>query len=164
MGLSYVKCKVHLALRYLALRSKTCSATGRLGMAMGKVQVGFLYILVRPASLSQKPEPGPFIKQVFFSTPNPPCRASVGLAGPVPSCPTKPKIRNTNFNLWFYINPNTNTNTNPNTITNINTEILNTNVRSMIFPFKITNQTQILDLWFSLSKSQTQTHIETNWT
>ena len=53
----------------------------------------------------------------------------------------------------------TNTNTNPNTITNINT-----NVRSMIFPFKITNQTQILDQWFSLSKSQTQTHIETNWT
>ena len=34
----------------------------------------------------------------------------------------------------------------------------------MIFPFKTTNQTQILDLWFSLSKSQTQTHIETNWT
>ena len=34
----------------------------------------------------------------------------------------------------------------------------------MIFPFKITNQTQILDLWFSLSKLQTQTHIETNWT
>ena len=44
----------------------------------------------------------------------------------------------------------TNTNTNPNTITNINTEILNTNIRSMIFPFKTTNQTQILDLWFSL--------------
>ena len=33
----------------------------------------------------------------------------------------------------------TNTDTNPNTITKINTEITNTNFRSVIFPFKITN-------------------------
>ena len=56
----------------------------------------------------------------------------------------------------------TNTDTNLNTIININSKIRNTNARSMIFPFKITNQTQILDLWFSLSKSQTLTHMIEN--
>ena len=74
------------------------------------------------------------------------------------------QAQNQKHKFWFFIfRPKiTNTYTNPNTITNINTEITNTNVRSMIFPFKITNQIQILDLWFSLSKSQTQTHMIEN--
>ena len=52
----------------------------------------------------------------------------------------------------------TNTNTNPNTITNINIEITNTDFRSAIFPFKITNQTQISDLWFSFFPFRNHKH------
>ena len=52
----------------------------------------------------------------------------------------------------------TNTNRNPNTITNINTKITNTNFKYMIFPFKITNQTQISDLWFSFFRLKNQKH------
>ena len=50
------------------------------------------------------------------------------------------------------------TNTNPNTITNTNTEITNTNFRSKIFPFKITNQTQISDLWLSFFPFRNHKH------
>ena len=53
---------------------------------------------------------------------------------------------------------NTNTNTNPNTITNINTKITKTNFRSMIFPFIITNQTQISNLWFMIYDFPYQNH------
>ena len=52
----------------------------------------------------------------------------------------------------------TNTNTNPNTITNINIEITNTDFRSAIFPFKIINQTQISDLWFSFFPFKNHKH------
>ena len=62
--------------------------------------------------------------------------------------------------FWFMIfRPKiTNTNTNPNTITNINIEITNTDFRSAIFPFKITNQTQISDLWFSFFPFKNHKH------
>ena len=69
--------------------------------------------------------------------------------------------------FWFMIfwPKITNTNRNPNTITNINTEITNTNFKSMIFPFKITNQTQISDLWFSFFpfKNHKHKHKLTPW-
>ena len=52
----------------------------------------------------------------------------------------------------------TNTNTNPNTITSINIEITNIDFKSTIFPFKITNQTQILDLWFSFFPFRNHKH------
>ena len=70
--------------------------TEEVGMAIGRVRAGFFHTQTRPVGLPWKPGPGPFIKQIFFSTPNPPRRAPTG---PVPSCPAKPKIRNTNFDL-----------------------------------------------------------------
>ena len=70
--------------------------TQDVGMAMGQVQAGFFHTRTRPMGLPWKPELGPFIKRIFFSTPNLPRRAP---AGPVPSCLAKPKIRNTNFDL-----------------------------------------------------------------
>ena len=70
--------------------------TEEVGMAIGQVRAGFFHTRTRPVGLPWKPGPGPFIKQIFFSTPNPPRRAPTG---PVPSCPAKPKIRNTNFDL-----------------------------------------------------------------
>ena len=83
-----------------------------------------------------------------------------------------PKIRNTNFDLWFFRPKITNTNTNSNTITNINTKIPDTNVRSMIFPFKITNINTNTNshYWDELNpssktyqKTQTKT-LNPNWT
>ena len=62
-----------------------------LGMATGRVQARFFHIRTRPAGLSQKSEPGPFIKRVFFLTPNPPRRASTGPAGLVPHAQPSPK-------------------------------------------------------------------------
>ena len=62
-----------------------------LGMATGRVRVGFFHIRTRPAGLFQKSEPDPFIKRVFFFTPNPPRRASMGPAGPVPHTQPSPK-------------------------------------------------------------------------
>ena len=47
-------------------------------MATGRVRVGFFHIRTRPAGLSQKPGPGPFIKRVFFLTPNPARRVPAG--------------------------------------------------------------------------------------
>ena len=60
--------------------------------------------------------------------------------------------------FWFMIFRPKITNTNPNTITNINTKITNTYFRSTIFPFKITNQTQISDLWFSFFPFRNHKH------
>ena len=60
----------------------------QVGMATGRVRAGFFHIRTRPAGLSQKSEPGPFIKRVFFFTPNPPRRASTG---PVPHAQPSPK-------------------------------------------------------------------------
>ena len=37
-----------------------------LGMTTGRIRAGFLYVRTRHAGLSQKPEPAPFNKWVFF--------------------------------------------------------------------------------------------------
>ena len=73
--------------------------TEEVGMATCRVWVGFFHTRTLPVGLPWKPGPDPFIKRIFFSTPNPPRWAP---AGPVPSCPAKPKIRNTNFDLLFF--------------------------------------------------------------
>ena len=130
-------------------------------MAMGWVRAGFFHTRTRPTSQTRRLRLGPVIKRIFFN----PKPTLSSLRGPHPHMPSQ--AQNQKHKFWFMnFRPKiTYKNTNPNTITNINTEIPNTNVKSMIFPFKITNQTKILDQWFSLSKSQTQTHmIETNWT
>ena len=78
----------------------------------------------------------------FFLNPKP---APSGLRKPCEPRPLMPsQAQNQNHKLPFMIFwPKI---TNPNTITNINKEMPNKNVRSVIFPFKITNQTKILDL------------------
>ena len=53
-------------------------------MATGRVWVGFLCIRTRPAGLTLKPEPAPFIKRVFFLNPDPPRRAPRALRAPPP--------------------------------------------------------------------------------
>ena len=40
-------------------------------MATDRVRAGFFHTWTRLAGLSQKPESGPFIKRIFFLTPNP---------------------------------------------------------------------------------------------
>ena len=35
-------------------------------MATGRVRAGFFHTRTRPAGLSPKPEPGPFINRIFF--------------------------------------------------------------------------------------------------
>ena len=67
-------------------------------MATGRIWVRIFNTYTQLEGLPQKPEPRLFIKRVFFLTPNPPRRASADL---VPSYLAKPKIRNTNFDLWF---------------------------------------------------------------
>ena len=66
------------------------------GMATGWVRARFFHTRTQPTGLPRKPGPNPFIKQIFFLTPNLPRRA---LVDPVPSCLAKPKIRDTNFDL-----------------------------------------------------------------
>ena len=60
-------------------------------MATGRIRARFSHIRTWPAGLSQKSELGPFIKRVFFFTPNPPRRASTGPTGPVPHAQPSPK-------------------------------------------------------------------------
>ena len=123
-------------------------------MATGRVQVGFFHIWTRLAGLSQKSEPGPFIKRVFSLPQTRPVGPPRALRAPslMPSQAQnqKHKLRSMIFRPKI---TNTNTNTNPNTITNINTEILNTNFGSMIFPFKIT-----------ITNTNSYWEFETNWT
>ena len=45
------------------------------GMATGRVWIGFLCTRTRLAGLTLKPKPAPFIKRVFSLNPNPPRRA-----------------------------------------------------------------------------------------
>ena len=108
---------------------------------MSRVQVEFFHTWTRPANLSRRPGPSPFIKRIFFLTLNPPYWAS---AGPVPTCPAKPKIKNTNFDLWFF-GPKSQTQTQKSQTQMsdlwfpFQNHKPNTNFRSIIFPFKITN-------------------------
>ena len=110
-------------------------------MATGRIRARFFHTQTRPAGLSYKPGPGPFIKQILNPKPAP-----LGLRGPDALMPSQAQNQNHKLPFMIFRPKITNTNTNPNTITNINIENPNTNVRFVIFPFKITNQTQILDL------------------
>ena len=49
-------------------------------MTTGYVQAGFFHIRTRPAGLPRKLGPNPFIKQIFFLTPNQARWAPAGLA------------------------------------------------------------------------------------
>ena len=68
------------------------------GMATGRVRVGFLCTRTRLAGLTLKLEPAPFIKRVFFSKPKP---ALSGLAGPATSGPIRGLIQKKNF-AWIF--------------------------------------------------------------
>ena len=138
-------------------------------MATGRVRAGFFHTRTQPTDLPWKPGPDPWVcprnpdpvhllNRFFSQSQTRPVRPPQALS---PHAQPSP---NRKHKFWFMIfRPKiTNTDTNLNTIININSKIRNTNARSMIFPFKITNQTQILDLWFSLSKSQTLTHMIEN--
>ena len=59
-----------------------------LGMATSWVRAGFFHTHTRPMGLPRKPGLGPFIKQVFFLTPNPPSRAQ---RAPSPHAQPSPK-------------------------------------------------------------------------
>ena len=65
-------------------------------MATGRVWVGFLCTRTRPAGLTLKPEPAPFIKRVFFPKPRPAPLGSTGLAGPATSGPIRGLIKKKN--------------------------------------------------------------------
>ena len=132
-------------------------------MATGRVRAGFFHTRTQPTDLPWKRGPDPWVcprnpdpvhllNRFFSQSQTRPVRPPQALS---PHAQPSP---NRKHKFWFMIfRPKiTNTDTNLNTIININSKIRNTNARSMIFPFKITNQTQILDLWFSLSKSQTK--------
>ena len=75
-------------------------------MAMGRVRAGFFHTRTRPAGLSPKPEPSPFINRVFFLEPGP---ASAGPRGPRQALldlgpirsPTKKKKKNLNGHCQF---------------------------------------------------------------
>ena len=138
-------------------------------MATGRVRAGFFHTRTQPTDLPWKPGLDPWVcprnpnpvhllNRFFSQSQTRPVRPPQALS---PHAQPSP---NRKHKFWFMIfRPKiTNTDTNLNTIININSKIRNTNARSMIFPFKITNQTQILDLWFSLSKSQTLTHMIEN--
>ena len=53
------------------------------GMATGRVRVGFLHTRARPAGLDPRPEPGPISKRIFFTGPRPAPPGPAGSTGPV---------------------------------------------------------------------------------
>ena len=130
-------------------------------MATGRVQAEFFHTRTRPAGQDPWPKPDPFTKRIFFLGPGPTPRAPQA-----PSLMTSPaQNQKQNFffereiqkqKFWFRIfQPKiTNTNINPNTITNINTEITNTDFRSIFSLSKSQSKHkfQIYDFHFSLSK------------
>ena len=84
-----------------------------LGMATGRVQVGFFHTRTRPAGQDPWPEPDPFIKRIFFPGPGPAPTGPMGPAGPVPHDQSSPaqnqkqifferENRNKNFDLGFF--------------------------------------------------------------
>lgn len=85
----------------------------RLGMAMGRVRAEFFYTRTRPAGLSQKPKPSPFIKRVFFLNPKPAPSGLCRPCGPHPFMPSQ--AQNQNHKLPFMIFRPKITNTNINT-------------------------------------------------
>ena len=80
-----------------------------LGMATGRVRAGFFHTRTRPAGLSPKLEPGPFINRVFSLEPGPASAGPRGPRGPRQALldlglirsPTKKKKKNLNGHCRF---------------------------------------------------------------
>ena len=135
-----------------------------IGMAAGRIRAGFFHTRTRLASLPWKPRPSPFIKRIFFSTPNP-----SGPRGPRPLMPSQ--AQNQKCKFWFMIFRTKITNTDKSKHDHkhkhrnhkhkcqiydfpFQNHKPNTNFRSMIFDFKITNTNTNSHDW----------EFETNWT